>query len=91
MPVNFHDLGVTTLSASGHKFGGPIGIGVLLVNRCAKLAPMLFGGHQQRSRRPGTEPVALAVGLAATLAAALRERETEASRSRNRDARSGGR
>src|SRR6266581_4362897 len=56
MPVNFRELGVTTLSASGHKFGGPTGIGVLIVNRCAKLAPMLFGGHQQRGRRPGTEP-----------------------------------
>src|SRR5262249_29539126 len=78
--VDFHELGVTTLGVSGHKFGGPMGTGILLVNRCAKLHPMLHGGHQQRGRRPGTEPVALAVGLAAALAAALRERETEAER-----------
>src|SRR5262249_8731273 len=37
MGVNFHQLGVTTLSASGHKFGGPTGIGMLLVNRCVSL------------------------------------------------------
>ncbi len=71
MPVNFHDLGVTALSASGHKFGVSAGIGVLLVNRCTRLNPMLFGGHQQRGRRPGTEPVAWAVGFAAALAASL--------------------
>jgi cysteine desulfurase len=75
IPVHFHDLGVTTLSASGHKFGGPPGVGVLLVNRCATLRPILYGGHQQRGRRPGTEPVALAVGFAAALDAVLRDRE----------------
>jgi cysteine desulfurase len=67
VPVNFRDLGVTTLSASAHKFGGPKGVGVLLVRRGAKLAPQLFGGHQQHGRRPGTEPVPLAVGMAAAL------------------------
>ena len=61
---------------------GPPGIGALVVNRCAKLAPLLFGGHQQRGRRPGTEPVALAAGLAAALDAALRERENETARLR---------
>src|SRR5262245_2629690 len=76
IPVHFHDLGVTTLSASGHKFGGPGGIGVLLVNRCTSIRPMLFGGHQQRGRRPGTEPVALAVGFAAALDVSLRECES---------------
>jgi cysteine desulfurase len=67
IPVNFRDLGVATLTASAHKFGGPPGIGVLLLKRDAKLAPQTFGGHQQRGHRPGTEPVALAVGLAAAL------------------------
>src|SRR5206468_10816320 len=67
LPVHFHDLGVTTLSLSAHKFHGPKGIGALLVNRCAKLPPQLYGGHQQQGRRPGTEPVALVVGLATAL------------------------
>jgi cysteine desulfurase len=80
MPVNFHDLGVTTLSVSGHKFGASAGIGVLLVNRCTRLQPMLFGGHQQRGRRPGTEPVALAVGFAAALDASLRDLDATNSR-----------
>jgi cysteine desulfurase len=76
MPVRFHELGVTTLSLSAHKFHGPQGVGALLLRRGAKLRPMFYGGHQQRGRRPGTEPVALAVGLAAALQLAERERET---------------
>ncbi|HJZ93676.1 MAG TPA: cysteine desulfurase family protein [Gemmataceae bacterium] len=70
LPVSFRDLGVTTLSLSAHKFGGPKGAGALLLRHGTKLAPQLFGGHQQHGRRPGTEPVGLAVGLAAALATA---------------------
>jgi cysteine desulfurase len=73
IPVDFHKLGVTTLSASAHKFHGPPGIGVLLLNRCTKIKPLLYGGHQQQGRRPGTEAVALAVGLAVALDLALKE------------------
>jgi cysteine desulfurase len=65
--VRFHDLGVSTLSLSAHKFHGPKGIGALLVKRGVKLRPQLLGGHQQHGKRPGTEPVALAVGLAKAL------------------------
>ncbi|MCE9534612.1 MAG: cysteine desulfurase, partial [Planctomycetes bacterium] len=71
IPVSFHKLGVTSLSASGHKFGAPKGIGLLLLRRDAKLRPQIFGGHQQQGRRPGTEPVALAVGLAKALELAV--------------------
>jgi cysteine desulfurase len=77
VPVSFRDLGVTTLSLSAHKFGGPKGVGALVVRRGTKLAPQLFGGHQQHGRRPGTEPVALAVGLAVALEIAT-SRLTEA-------------
>jgi cysteine desulfurase len=73
IPVHFHQLGVTTLACSAHKFFGPPGIGVLLVNRCARLEPRTFGGHQQASYRPGTEPVMLAVGLAKALQLACSE------------------
>ena len=72
--VHFHDLGVATLSISAHKFHGPKGIGALLVRRGVKLRPRTWGGHQQHGRRPGTEPVALAVGLACALDSACRER-----------------
>jgi cysteine desulfurase len=73
IPVDFHALGVTTLSFSAHKFHGPRGIGALLVRRGTRLRPMLHGGHQQQGRRPGTEPVALAAGMAVALDAACRE------------------
>lgn len=73
--VNFHALGVTTLACSAHKFHGPAGIGALLVRRGTRLRPLTRGGHQQQGRRPGTEPVALVVGMAAALDAACRERE----------------
>ncbi len=82
LPVHFADLGVTALTASGHKFGGPKGVGVLVLKKGAKLRPLMFGGHQQRGHRPGTEPVPLAVGLAAALAAATREMEVSAAKVR---------
>jgi cysteine desulfurase len=66
-PVSFAGLGVTSMSLSAHKFHGPKGIGALLLRRKARLEPQLWGGHQQSGRRPGTEPVGLAVGLAAAL------------------------
>ena len=67
IPVDFHDLGVDALTASGHKFHAPKGIGLLLLRRGVPVRAQLFGGHQQQGRRPGTEPVALTVGLAAAL------------------------
>jgi cysteine desulfurase len=67
MPVSFRELGVSTLSLSGHKFGGPRGIGALIVRKGVRLTPLVFGGHQQQGLRPGTEPVALAVGMAQAL------------------------
>jgi cysteine desulfurase len=73
LPVRFHELGVTTLSLSAHKFHGPPGIGALLVRRGVKLRPLLWGGHQQHGRRPGTEPVALALGLVTALDLAVSE------------------
>ncbi len=73
VPVHFHDLGVATLSLSAHKFHGPKGVGALLVRRGVKLHPLFWGGHQQQGRRPGTESVALAVGLATALDLAHRE------------------
>jgi cysteine desulfurase len=67
MHLSFRELGVTSLSISAHKFGGQKGIGALLVQKGAKLTPQLFGGHQQQGRRPGTESVPLAVGMATAL------------------------
>jgi cysteine desulfurase len=71
--LDFHALGVATLSLSAHKLHGPKGVGALLVRRGTRLRAQLWGGHQQQGRRPGTEPVALAVGLATALDLARRD------------------
>ena len=63
IPVHFADLGVAALCCSAHKFHGPLGIGVLLLRHDVPLMPALLGGHQQAALRPGTECVALAVGM----------------------------
>ena len=52
------------LTISGHKFGAPKGIGALFIRRGTALEPLMHGGTQDRGRRPGTENVAAAVGLA---------------------------
>jgi cysteine desulfurase len=75
VPVSFHSLGVISLSLSAHKFHGPKGIGALLCRRGARLRPLLWGGHQQQGRRPGTEPVALVVGMATALEIACAEQQ----------------
>ncbi len=75
IPVDFADLGAIALTASGHKFGGPKGVGLLLLKKGAAFQPTHFGGHQQRGVRPGTEAVPLAVGLAVALRHAIAELE----------------
>ena len=65
------------LSISGHKIGAPKGIGVLYVRRGTPIEPLMFGGAQDRGRRPGTENVAMAVGLAKAAELAVAEREHE--------------
>lgn len=65
------------LSLSGHKIGAPKGIGALYVRRGTPIEPLMFGGTQDRGRRPGTENVAMAVGLARAAEIAVAEREHE--------------
>ena len=68
VPVHFRELGVSALTMAAHKFHGPLGIGALLLRHETQLAPQLWGGFQQSGLRPGTEPVALAVGMHKALA-----------------------
>lgn len=76
LPVDFRDLGVAALTASAHKFHGPKGVGLLFLKKGVPFQPILFGGHQQRGVRPGTEAVPLAVGLAVALRHAIKEMES---------------
>jgi cysteine desulfurase len=86
IPIPFDELGLASMSVSAHKFGGPKGVGALLVRHGTRLSPQLFGGHQQQGRRPGTEPVALAVGMATALKIATgRLAETYEAMRHNRD------
>lgn len=63
------------VSVSGHKLGAPKGIGAFYIRRGTPLEPLFFGGMQDRGRRPGTENVAAAVGLATAMELAVAERE----------------
>jgi cysteine desulfurase len=63
IPLDFRGLGIAAMTFSAHKFHGPVGIGGLLLRGDVNLAPLFFGGTQQMGLRPGTEPVALAVGM----------------------------
>ncbi len=65
--VNFRELGATTMSFAAHKFHGPLGIGALVIRHGVALEPQLYGGFQQGGLRPGTESVALAVGMLTAL------------------------
>ncbi len=65
------------LSLSGHKIGAPKGIGALYIRRGTPIEPLMFGGTQDRGRRPGTENVAMAVGLARAAELAVAERTHE--------------
>ena len=78
--IDLAALPVDLLTVSGHKIGGPKGIGALYVRRGTPLAPLLHGGAQDRGRRPGTENVAYAVALAAAAELAVAEREAECAR-----------
>jgi cysteine desulfurase len=68
IPVDFGALGADLCSVTAHKFGGPRGIGALLIRRGLRIPPFLLGGAQERNRRAGIESVAAAVGFAAAVA-----------------------
>ena len=63
-PIDFHASGVATLAISGHKIGGPMGIGALVATRTVQLTPVLHGGGQERSVRSGTIDAPAIAGFA---------------------------
>lgn len=74
--------GADLLSVSAHKFGGPPGVGALVVRNSARgsLAPILHGGGQERDLRPGTQNVPAIVGMALAAAMTADEREDSVGR-----------
>jgi cysteine desulfurase len=78
--IDAHALPVDILSISGHKIGAPKGIGAMFIRRGTSIEPLFHGGSQDRGRRPGTENVAAAVGLATAAERAVAERITECER-----------
>jgi cysteine desulfurase len=81
-PVSFAALDATTLAFAPHKFGGPRGIGCLLVRGDAALAAVT-PGPQEAGLRGGTEAVPLAVGCATAVELAVAARDGEARRLRD--------
>lgn len=79
VPVDFSTLGVTSLCFAPHKFGGPRGIGCLILRPGVELAPLLHGA-QQFQQRGGTEPVALIAGCQLAVAIAVNRQQAEAER-----------
>ncbi|HZE08199.1 MAG TPA: cysteine desulfurase family protein [Gemmatimonadaceae bacterium] len=70
------------LTISGHKLGAPKGIGALFIRRGIHVEPLMHGGAQDRGRRPGTENVAAAVGLARAAELTIAESEAHCARLR---------
>ena len=70
IPLDVKSMNIDMLSASGHKFGGPKGVGFLFVRKGIKLPPFMHGGEQEEGRRAGTTnvPGVVGMGLAAELA-----------------------
>lgn len=67
IPIDVQDIGCDMLSASGHKFGAPKGVGFLYANERSRIKPIIHGGHQESGMRPGTENVLGIVAMAAAL------------------------
>jgi cysteine desulfurase len=72
IPIDVNAIHCDLLSLSAHKFHGPKGMGALYVRRGTRMRPILYGGHQERGRRPGTENVPGIVGMGAAAELALR-------------------
>ena len=82
IPCDINDLGADLLTVSGHKLGGPQGVGALVrrANALNWVEPLIKGGGQERGARAGTENVAAIAGFGAAAEAAARDRDAECQR-----------
>ncbi len=82
IPVDFAASGLSALSVAAHKFGGPTGVGALLLRRDTACVPLLHGGGQERDVRSGTPDVAGVVAMAAAARVAVEGLEATSARVR---------
>lgn len=80
VPIDFHASGTTTLAISGHKIGGPMGIGALVATRAVQMTPVLHGGGQERSVRSGTIDAPAIAGFAEAAVHAVEHLPEESAR-----------
>jgi cysteine desulfurase len=80
LPVDFGTSGADALTLSGHKYGGPLGTGALLLGRDVACTPLLHGGGQERDVRSGTLDVPSLVGLATATTLAVGRQKQHADR-----------
>jgi cysteine desulfurase len=79
LPIDFAACGVDALTITGHKLGGPVGVGALLLRRGTEPVPVLHGGGQERDVRSGTldAPAIRAFATAVVISAERREAEAK--------------
>ncbi|GAB3757197.1 cysteine desulfurase family protein [Microlunatus parietis] len=82
LPVDFAASGLDLLTVTGHKLGGPVGVGALFARRELTLTPVLHGGGQERDVRSGTLDVPSVAGFAAAVDASIADRADHAVRLR---------
>ena len=80
IPVDFKASGLDAMSISGHKIGGPVGVGALILGRAVKLTPVQHGGGQERDVRSGTLDTASIAAFAAAADTAAKNLASEAAR-----------
>ena len=79
IPVHFAESGADALTVTGHKLGGPVGVGALILGRSLAPVPVMHGGGQERDIRSGTldAPAIRALAVAAAVTADRREAESK--------------
>jgi len=80
LPISLRDSGIDLLSISAHKIHAQKGVGALYIRRGTRIRPQLLGGHQERSRRGGTENVPGIVGLGVAAELARKQLQEESNR-----------
>jgi cysteine desulfurase len=78
LPVDFAASGLDAMTVTGHKIGGPLGTGLLVLRRTVSMTPVLHGGGQERDVRSGTLDTPAIVGLAAAAEVAVKQQPERA-------------